>query len=532
QMIRDCFLTNPHRVTVELHPDPSVGPQLAEDERRRIEQARAAMSPDDLQNVVIDTQELHRRQQMPDTPEALAAIPTLKRSDLDPKIKTIPTETLTAGKSRVLFHDLFTNGILYLDLGFDLHNLPAAYLPYVSLFSRALTETGTASESFVQLLQRIGRSTGGIRPSLFTSAVAGQEQGAAWLFLRGKAMIPQTGELLSILRDVLSSARLDNRERIRQMALEEKAGLESSLVDYGHRIVGSRIRAHFNEADWASEQMGGVDQLIFLRGLIERIDNDWPAVQEVFETLRSLLVNQNSLLANVTTDREAWQGIRPQLEDFLQAQPGEEITPALWESGLRPGDEGLTVPAQINFVGIGTHLYRAGYKLHGSILVIVPHLRSSYLWDRVRVLGGAYGAFCTFDRNSGVFSFLSYRDPNLVGTLEVYNQAADYLRNNMLDDAELTKAIIGAIGDLDSYQLPDAKGYTAMVRYLVGISDEERQRLRDQVLATTGEDFRALGETLAQALAKESVIVVLGSANAVQSANPLLDNRLAIRKLL
>ena len=532
QMIRDCFLDNPHRTTVTLRPDPSVGPEREAAERARIEQARAAMSPDDLQNVVIDTLELRRRQQMPDTPEALATIPTLTRDDLEPRVKTIPTEVEQVGGSQILFHDLFTNGIFYLDLGFNLHNLPAEYLPYVPLFSRALTETGAGDQNFVQLLQRIGRSTGGIRPALFTSAVRGSAQSEAWLFLRGKAMAAQTGELLAILRDVLSSARLDNRERIRQMALEEKAQLESNLVDYGHHIVGSRIRAHFHEADWASEQMGGVDQLFFLRELIDRIDRDWPAVQEVFETIRRLLVNQNSMLANVTIDRAAGQNVLPQVRDFLTAQPDGEIPPAAWEAEPRPGGEGLTAPAQVNFVGKGANLYTAGYELHGSILAIVPNLRAGYLWDRIRVQGGAYGAFASFDRNSGVFSFLSYRDPNLTSTLEVYDQTVDFLRSAHLDDAELTKAIIGAIGDMDAYQLPDAKGYTAMIRRLLGITDEERQRLRDQVLGTTVDDFRALGDALGQAMERENVIVVLGSANAVQSANTALGDRLTIRKIL
>ncbi len=133
------------------------------------------------------------------------------------------------------------------------------------------------------------------------------------------------------------------------------------------------------------------------------------------------------------------------------------------------------MPLQVNFVGKGTNLYEHGYTFHGSALVIVPYLRGSYLWEKVRVQGGAYGGFAVFDQQSGNFNFLSYRDPNLDQTLQAFDQTADYLRKLELSESELTKAIIGAIGEVDAYQLPDAKGYTALIRYLLGITDEERQ---------------------------------------------------------
>ncbi|MCH94537.1 presequence protease 1 chloroplastic/mitochondrial-like, partial [Trifolium medium] len=138
----------------------------------------------------------------------------------------------------------------------------------------------------------------------------------------------------------------------------------------------------------------------------------------------------------------------------------------------------------VNYVGKATNVYDAGYKLNGSAYVISKYISNTWLWDRVRVSGGAYGGFCDFDTHSGVFSFLSYRDPNLLKTLEVYDGTGDFLRELEIDDDTLTKAIIGTIGDVDSYQLPDAKGYSSMLRYLLGITEEERQRRREEILAT------------------------------------------------
>jgi hypothetical protein len=185
----------------------------------------------------------------------------------------------------------------------------------------------------------------------------------------------------------------------------------------------------------------------------------------------------------------------------------------------------------VNYVGKAANLYKLGYKFHGSALVIGNFLRTTWLWERVRVQGGAYGSACSFNRHSGVLAFTSYRDPNLLKTLDNYDHTAKFLREVELSDDELTKSIIGTIGDLDAYQLPDAKGYASLVRYLIGDSDENRQRMRDEVLSTTVADFRAFAEVLQQASAK-GLVVVMGSQQAIEAANAARENWLKIIKVL
>ncbi len=176
------------------------------------------------------------------------------------------------------------------------------------------------------------------------------------------------------------------------------------------------------------------------------------------------------------------------------------------------------MPAQVNYVGKGADLYAHGYTAHGSVSVITNYLRTSYLWDKVRAQGGAYGAFCRFGRQSGVFTFLSYRDPNLTATLDVYDRAPAFLRKAELSQDELVKNIIGAIGALDAYQLPDAKGFTSLARALLGETDERRQAYRDEVLGTTVADVRRFADVL-DAVAENGRVVVLGGEEAVQAAS-------------
>ncbi len=175
------------------------------------------------------------------------------------------------------------------------------------------------------------------------------------------------------------------------------------------------------------------------------------------------------------------------------------------------------IPSQVNYVGKGADLYSEGYDLHGSSKVITGYLRTSWLWERVRVQGGAYGGFCLFDRMSGVFTFISYRDPNLLKTIENFDGAAQFLRSANLPDDEVRKAIIGAIGDIDSYMLPDMKGYISTLRCLTGDSEEVRQQMRDQILGTTASDFRAFADTLDK-VNRDGIVKVLGSQAAIESA--------------
>jgi Zn-dependent M16 (insulinase) family peptidase len=525
------FLHNPHRTTVVLQSDPDLRQREDAAEKKRLAQARAAMSQADFQAVIVNTRELKKLQETPDPPEALSTIPSLKLSDLDQQNKIIPRAQLERSGTRILYHDLFTNGIAYVEVGFNLHTVPQKYLSYVPLFGRALLEMGTEKEDFVTLSQRIGRKTGGIQPASFTSVIRETNQGTAWLFLRGKAMSAQTDDLLDILRDVLLTARLDNQERFRQIVLEEKAGQEARLVPRGQHVVDTRLRAHFNEADWAAEQMSGVSYLFFLRQLARMVDADWPGVLDKLEQMRRILLNRNTMLCNATLDETNWSRFEPQLADFLAALPAAPVKMVAWSPQYGTKSEGMTIPAQVNYVGKGANLYDLGYQLHGSAMVITKYLRNTWLWERVRVQGGAYGTFCLFDHRSGVLNYVSYRDPNLLNTLDNYDRASQFLRQLELSDDELTKGIIGAIGDMDAYQLPDAKGYTSMLRYLAGSTNEARQRRRDEILGTTRADFKAFADVLEQVRDK-GLVVVLGFQAAIEAANAARLGWLDVLKVL
>lgn len=531
QLIRTKLLENSHRTRVLLRPDAEQSARDAAEEQARLDAARASMSDADLDTVIADTLALKRRQEEPDSPEELAKIPTLTLADLDRQGKTIPVEPIEHAGTPLLFHDLFTNGIVYLDLAFDLRALPVELLPYAPLFGRALTEMGTERESFVKLIQRIGRSTGGIYAWAMTTTNLQSGDYLGRLMVRGKATIGQSGELLDILRDILLTVRLDDQERFRQIVTRAKAGRESSLVPSGNAYARQRLAARFSPAEWADEQMGGISNLFFLRELERRVVEDWPGVLADLEAIRGHLVNRGGLISNLTLDRAGYQQIAPAIAEFLAALPQAGYSQAEWRTAPDGPGEGLTIPAKVNYVAKAVNLHAHGLRPSGAASVVGRHLRINYLLEKIRIQGGAYGAGGSYDRSTGLFNCSSYRDPNLLATLDVYDAMADYLRTTPLDALTVERSIIGTIGDVDSYQLPDAKGYTSLIRHLTGVTDEYRQEIREQILGASEADFRAYAEA-ADLLREHGAVAVVGSPEAIAAANAERPGLLEVTKVL
>ncbi len=518
KLVADCLLQNRHRSTLILKPDPEKGRELERREAMKLQQQALALSHRDKERINQEAHKLRELQEAPDSPEALARIPRLKIGDLEREAPIIPLERIERENGLILFHDLFSNDIVYLDVAFDFRSLPQKFLGYVPLFGRALTEMGTEKEDFVSLDQRIQSRTGGIHPETFVSPVDGSEEQAAFIFWRGKVMLEKIQELTEIFQDVFTQVRLDDPVRFRQIVLEEKARMEQRLIPGGHQVVNTRLRAKFSEADWVHEHMNGISYLLFLRFLLEKIDKNWPEVLSDLEAVKDGLINRRSCLVNVTTDAKSFQEVLPWIESLLAGLPDKkEVQVQKWLMDCEDGVEGLQIPSRVNFVGKGLDLFGQGYAFQPSSLVVARYLRSTWLWDKLRVQGGAYGAFSIMDRLSGVLSFVSYRDPHILKTLKVFDESAAFLEQQALDPAEIEKGVIGTIGDMDKYLFPDAKGLHSMIRYLVQDTDAKRQARREQILNTNKRDFQEFGSWMS-ALKDSGQVVVLGDESRLETA--------------
>ncbi|MDR3044774.1 MAG: insulinase family protein [Desulfovibrio sp.] len=513
-LIREWLLDNQHVATVLLTPDRTLADRREAAEAAGLEAYRQGLRQCERVAQVEETRALRSLQEAPDSLDALATIPGLKLEDLPKENRPIPSEDAQAGAVPVLFHDLDTSGIAYTETTFDLSAVPARLVPLVPLFGRALFEMGTAKRDFVDLGMRIARKTGGMDADTLFATTLGARQPVARLVVHAKATRDNVPALYDLLSEVLLEAKFDDRERFQRMVLEEKARQEHVLVPSGHGIVMARLRAGYNAAGWLDEATSGVSYLAFLRTLAERLEKDWDGVLADLAALRALVVRRSGCLMNLTANAEGASMVSGPAATLAAALPDAPAASAVagWHFHGTPAEaEALVMPAQVNYVGKAADLYGLGYTYHGSANVVFKHLRMAFLWDRVRVQGGAYGAFCAFDRASGLLTQVSYRDPNVAATLDVYDATADYLRRVSLSSTELANAIVGAIGDVDKHMLPDAKGSAALYRSLVGDSDAARQQMRDEILSTTNDHFRALAEVMAEA-ARTGRVAVLGGA--------------------
>ena len=317
-LVRTNLLDNQHRTTVLLKADPELGAEGSWPTSRRGSTRCAPRSTTPASRPSRSRPRSSRRcRRRSIRPRRSPRSRRCRCRTCRPHGKPIPIERETLEGVPLYTHPLPTNGVLYLDLGFDLMGLPKRLVPLVPLFARALTQTGTSKEDFVSLSQRIGRSTGGVGASRWGATRRDGKGTVARLFIRGKSTLEKSGELLAIMNDIITDARLDNRERIRQMALEGKAGFESSLAGMGNGIATSRLRAQFSESDWLGEQVGGVTQYFFLKDLSRASRRTGPASRPTSRPSATSVLNRAGVIANLTAEAEMIAAFRPQLGAFL-----------------------------------------------------------------------------------------------------------------------------------------------------------------------------------------------------------------------
>ncbi len=516
-LLKKYFINNPHRFTVVLSPDQRFKEIVAQREKEIVEQHFKNLMLEERKNLLKFLLELKKKQTTPDPPEALAKIPHLKKEDLPKKEKIIPIEVIELNGAKALFHDLFTNNIIYLEVGFDIRKIDQNLLPYLPLLSRAFLEMGTEKEDYISLNKRINAKTGGIYPMTFISPLEGEDDIAFWFFLRSKSMAHKVDDLLDILNDILTITKLDNQKRFKQILLEEKSKVEQSVVMMGHRFAASRVKSRFCISDWVQEQMGGINYLLFLRYLTQQIDKNWDMILDNLTKLKIQIIGRDNWLINITcsaNEIKMLDKVKELLKNLPERKDGKE-TEIFMDS--ERGPEAIVIPSQVNFVAKGFRVYDNIFKFKGSHLLIGRYLKTTWLWSKVRMEGGAYGAFCSIDRFANTMVFSSYRDPNISSTLDAFDNSYAFLRSLDLEEEELNRAIVGTIGDMDKYLLPDAKGLVSMFRYLIGETPQKRQKIRDEVLNTSERDFKDFSKQIEKRM-RDSEIVILGNEDHIERA--------------
>lgn len=534
---------------VELKPDADLEARMAAEERKQLDAARDQMSQDELQEVIETQKALLEHQGSPDPPHIVDAIPRLELSDLEPTISIAPRTVKAMRTSTVdghnndattlLTHELAeTNGIVYVDVALDLGGVHLSSLAWLPLFTGAITQVGTDTMDEADLTFKIGTETGGIGASVMFSPVRDTEDSGVWsaselatrLVIRGKSTHDKSGQLFKLLGDVLVGVNISNRERLTEMVHRRREDAHSFLLSSGHSVAGTRLGSKLSKVGWLSEQMGGIAAYDTIGKTDIDSDAGWSTCSEHLSHIHEKSVTRENIVVNLTSDSVGLAIAEPHVARFVDRLPTASCPDSHsttlrnfeWIASEVDGagkNEAFVVPSQVNYVTQGGQLACLKGASLGAWSVVSRYLQNTWLWDEVRVAGGAYGGFCSMDLTTGSFQYGSYRDPNIQTTLDVYAKSADFLREAKIDVNEVTKGIIGTISDVDRPRTPAARGHADMMHYLVGERSENRQTWRDQVLATTRSDFVAFAGVLdaVHAAGKEhgGDTVVVGGGSAV-----------------
>ena len=534
-LIKEYLLNNNHRVTLRMIADRDMGAREVELEKQKLTARKESMTKEEVENMLKQSKELIQWQKREDSEKDLEKIPTLKISDLNREIRKIPIEVDESAGYEVVKHDLPTKGVVYIDFGFNILGLPQELISYTNIIAKAILKFGTKNLDENKLALLIEKYLGGLGYRTVTPIRFDQpNKFSCKLFFSGKMLEENLVYFFEILKDIITNTDFDNQKKFMQILREEKSQVESSLQSMGARSYAlKRSLASFNPAYNISEKLDGIEYYFFLKSLEKKCEYDWDSVLSEINLFNNYLKNKNLFFANVTASKSSWNEVDYYLKNFDNSFSGEPVENKSI-SLANFGNEALIIPGEMNYVGQSFDISKTGYEIRGSISSINKILVYNYLWNKVRVQGGAYGASPYIDMRTGVLSFVSWRDPNLKQTLEAYNKAADFLLESKFSIKEVSNSIIGAIGASDQYMEPAEKGWVSLGLYLSGITDEYRQKRREEIFSLKEKDFRDLGKAMKEIKQESKVITVIGTREKAAEYNKVAatQNFLKIKNIL
>jgi Zn-dependent M16 (insulinase) family peptidase len=532
EIIRKWFLENQHRILSVMEPSTTFLEDRERAVRERMDRLKESLSPDVQQQIREETLAMKRFQTEPDPPEAAAALPKLKIEDISREIESIPTERLAVVGVPVFNHDIFTNGIAYLDLAFDVSDVPEELQSYLPLLGKLTVQMGAAGLSYEAMAKRLALRTGGLGVNLTTGLTVDGRRSWQKMIFSVKALYRNVDEAIGIVLDILTAGDLTDADRMRDLILEKKNNLHASVIPSAHLFAERAAAATLSLSAWRNEQWHGRTQLRFIAGTADRLTDIREDLREKLLRLREMVFVRNRLHLNLTADEEGLGRLAGTTGALLETLPAGNPPAKLPEQARRAEHIGIAIPAQVCYVTKALAAPPYDDPLSAALFVLARQLSNGYLYRHIRVQGGAYGGSCRYEPLGGLFAFLSYRDPHLAETLAVYRDAVDSAMQNPVTQEELEKAVIGSIGALDRPLDPAGRGYTALIREFSGLNDSARLRFRKEVLNVTPKRLQETARRYFPTASEGSVVAVCAAADRLQKANETLKEKLTLEKLI
>ncbi len=518
KLIRRHLLDNPHGVLAVVKPQPGLEAERSAQRKAALAEKKAAMKPARIARIVEQTKALEAYQAKPDDPENLAKIPMLSLEDLDREERAFPVTEHRVDGVRLLHSEQATNGIIYLQLLFDVRGLAQELLPHAALLAQVLGELDTSERSYGALDTELSIHTGGLDYGLRTYLeLAERKDFQPKLAVSGKVLSPKLERLLELTAEVLRQTRFDDRERLREVLGKIHSRYAGMARRSGVYLAMQRLMAYLGAEGAFDERTGGLHFIHFLSEQVAHYDERAEGLLADLAFVAQILFDRHNLVLGVTCSSADLKRVKEQLPGFLARVPSTERKPQQWQLALEHENEGLAAASKVQYVVQGADFRNLGHAHSGHLEVAERILSREYLTDQIRVQGGAYGAWSQFGR-SGLGLMSSYRDPHLKRTFEVYDGAVDYLKGFQADPRMMTRFIIGAIAGRDKPGSPAGEGARAIAYALQGLEQATRQAERDQILGAKPADIRALAPLVEAVLGAETFCVYGNETKLQQNA--------------
>ena len=532
ELIQTYLLDNTHGSIVIIRPEQGRTARMDRELAEKLQSYKDSLSPEEIQKLVQDTKELEEYQEEESAPEDLEKIPVLHREDISREIAPIYNDEKEIDGVKMVHHNVETNGIGYVTLMFDLSGIKEEKLPYVGILQSVLGIIDTTNYEYGELFNEINVHTGGIGTSLelYTDVTKVKEKDFRATFeIKGKALYPKMDVLLSMMREILMESKLDEEKRLKEILAMLKSRLQMSFLSSGHTTAALRSLSYTSPIAKFKDDTDGIGYY----EVVKEIEEDFEGHKE--ELIRSLkaiaakIFRKDNMMISYTSAEEglepmekAFAAVGSRLNDAADA--GADADAADDVSGpcilhCRKRNEGFKTSSKVQYVARTGNFIDGGAEYTGALQILKVILSYDYLWQNIRVKGGAYGCMSNFNR-IGEGYLISYRDPNLKKTMDVYEGVVDYLKNFTVDDRDMNKFIIGTMSNLDRPMNPAAKGSRSMNLYMNHVTEDMLRQERAQILEAGQEDIRALAD-IVQTVLDAGLICVIGSEEKIEQQKQL-----------
>ncbi len=523
QIIKDYFLDTNHGVLITFEPKVGLNAEREAKTREKLAAYKASLTPDEVKKLVDDTKALKAYQSEENTPEELATIPLLSIDDIQKEAKPIIVEKPFAEHQNVLWHNIPTNDILYLHLHFEAKKVESEKVPYIGLLSDVLGLMDTKTYSYRDLADEVNLHTGGVDVGTGTYTSVSEPRVLHPNFDADlKVMYPEMEAGFKLLEETALRTVFTDSKRLKEILMMLKGDLESSFMSRGNSVAGRRAAAYLTEDGVYHDMVGGVAYYDFIKDLVDNFDFKKDEISARLKETSDRIFTRENLVVSITCDKAGLDMAKAYVMSLIDKLPDVKYPDSM---SLKPvkKNEGLKTPGQVQYVvKVGDYM-KAGVPFNGAFMVLRSVLSYGYLWNEVRVKGGAYGCSLSVSPQTGLVGASSYRDPNLKNTVDVYDKMVEYVENFEADEREMTKAVLGCFGGMDAPMTPRMEGGRSFSHYISGRTYEELQTIRDQARNCSAQDIRDCAKLL-KTIVDENCICVVGASGNIEANVELFDN--------